>query len=139
MSQHSPRASAALGFALLLLLTSGASAPAGAEVYQWRDSSGHLHFGDRPPATVDYQLFEPSGAIADNAAPASGNRDETPTQQAGADAAAACTKARETLERYRSADRLVETTDSGEERKLSETEREEIIAMQQGLVDRACG
>lgn len=138
MSWHSPRAGTAAGLALLLL-ASGFAAPAGAEVYQWRDSAGHLHFGDRPPAAANYQRFEPSGAIADNPTPASGKSDETPPQQAETDdAAAACTKARDTLQRYRSADRLMETTDDGEERALSQTEREEIIAMQQGLVDRAC-
>lgn len=137
MSRHSPRRRAVAGLTLLLL-ASGLSAPAGAEVYQWRDDTGRLHFGDRPPAAVDYQLFEPSGMIADNPALGSGDDDGEALQQAENEAATACTEARETLERYRSADRLVETTEDGEERALSEPEREEIIAMQQGLVDRAC-
>lgn len=122
-------------FALAALLFTGTAA---AEVYLWRDNTGHLHFGDRPPANVDYQRFEPSGMIADNPAPASGGGNREALQQAENEAASACTEARETLERYRGADRLVETAEDGEERALNETEREEIIAMQQGLVDRAC-
>lgn len=120
----------------MLLLTSGVSAPAGAEVYQWRDSGGHLHFGDRPPAAVDYQRFEPSGAIAD--APASDAEEADAARLIQDEAAEDCQEARDTLERYRSADRLVETTEDGERRTLGEAEREEAIAMQQGLVDNAC-
>jgi hypothetical protein len=121
----------------ILLLALGLSAPAGAEVYQWRDDAGQLHFGDRPPATADYRLFEPSGMIADDPAPEPSEAGGQ--QQAQKESATSCAEARETLERYRKADRLVETTEDGEERALSRTEREEVIAMQQGLVDRACG
>ena len=35
---------AAIAFVLAL--------PAGAQIYQWKDSSGKVHFGDRPPAEV---------------------------------------------------------------------------------------
>lgn len=122
----------------ILLLALGLSAPAGAEVYQWRDDAGQLHFGDRPPATADYHLFEPSGMIADHpASPPSKRSKKQGRQQAGDETT--CAEARETLARYRNADRLVDTTEDGEERALSRTEREEVIAMQQGLVDRACG
>lgn len=139
MSRHAPRTTAVAGWHILLLAF-GLSAPVGAEVYQWRDDAGQLHFGDRPPATADYQRFEASGMIAeDPVPPPSDANKEQGQQQAKNETATSCAEARETLERYRNADRLVETTEDGEERALSQTEREEIIAMQQGLVDRACG
>lgn len=116
-----------------LLLASTATA----EVYQWRDAAGRLHFGDQPPAHVDYQRFEPSGGIADDPAPAP-EREASPQLVEDSEGTDECAEARETLERYRNADRLVETTDDGEERALSEAEREEAIALQQTLVDRAC-
>lgn len=78
--------------------------------------------------------------IADNPAPRpnDGADDSGAPQQAENEAATACAEARATLQRYRDADRLVETTEGGEERALSDTERDAVIAMQQGLVDRAC-
>ena len=122
----------------MLLLLSAVGTPAAAEVYQWRDDTGRLHFGDRPPANVSYERFEPSGAIADEPAPAPSGNAQAPAASSADETADACTEARDKLQRYRSADRLVETTEAGEERELSDTEREEVIAMQQGLVDRAC-
>ena len=119
------------------LLALAVSPPAAADVYRWRDAQGQLHFGDRPPANVRFERFEPRAGIknmGDGSANAEAQGDET-AQANGPD----CGEARDRLAEYRVAERIVETNALGEERELAADERERLVKRQQGVVDTACG
>lgn len=55
----------------LLLLGLAVAVPAAAgEIYQWTDSQGRVHFGDRPPGTGDGQALEVQPNVMEAVAPA---------------------------------------------------------------------
>ena len=121
----------------LPVLALAVSPPAAADVYRWRDAQGQLHFGDRPPAKVRFERFEPRAGIKnmdDRSGNAGAQGDET-AQADGPD----CGEARDRLAEYRVAERIVETNALGEERELTADERQRLVERQQGIVDAACG
>lgn len=114
-----------------------ATGTAAAEVYQWRDAAGRLHYSDQAPASANYERFEAASGIADNPTPPPAKRQ---TQQLMDDGAPEeCAEAREKLQSYRDAENIVESSALGEERELNEAEREKLIGLQQQAVARACG
>lgn len=120
---------------LLLGLASLAVGPAIAEVYQWRDEQGQLHFGDRPPPDAEHQRFEHSGGIADDPAP----QEEPPaTAPAAGEAPTDCAAARQQLADYEQSERIVERDEDGTQRVLDAQERASLIALQRDLVERLC-
>ncbi len=115
--------------------------PAGADVYKWVDSTGKVHYSDKPAdltvgkvnvksARTDYQRLERDRQSAIEAAQANA---EAQARQAEADARQAendrinaenCAKAQRNLNRVVSAQRLYEVDAEGERTYLSDAEIE---------------
>ena len=148
---------------LLTLLLCGSGIPAWAEVYQWTDAEGRVHFGDRPPQTGARTVPLPESRESPESpgAPAatSGERlekqhkllrafeeerrqDRDAHEQAQRDKAERernCNEARERLQTYERSSALYDLDAQGERIYVDETQREQIIAEQRKAVKDLCG
>jgi hypothetical protein len=135
-----------------------AAATAHAQVYRWVDEQGKVHYGERPPsgakaAPVENRLATPPGAPAPKAAPDASQQErdfqrrrmereqqEAREQKAAAKARQQCERERARLAQLRNVRRIQSGVDEkGNLRYMSEAERADAIAAQEGAVARACG
>ncbi|MCG3202601.1 MAG: hypothetical protein NFCOHLIN_02486 [Gammaproteobacteria bacterium] len=137
----------------ILLLAPQAAAR---DVYKWIDANGKVHYGDRPAAAaekVDVRVTEP---IPDEDAAARDEKtrrllkqlEQERAEDAEAQARVAeekatrrnnCLKARDLLEKYRTASYLYEDTEGKDHRVLTKEERAGAEAAAQKDVDKWCG
>ena len=134
-----------------------AACAAHAQVYRWVDEQGKVHYGERPPtgakaSPVQDKLAAPPGAPAPKAAPDASQQErdfqrrqierqekEANEQKAAARAKAECERQRSRLAQLRTARRVVVgVDDKGDTRYMSDAERTDAIASQEGAVARAC-
>jgi hypothetical protein len=140
--------------ALVALLAASA---AHAQVYRWVDEQGKVHYGERPPAgakasPVQDKLAAPPGASAPKAAPDASQQErdfqrrqmerqqkEASDQKAAARAKADCERERSRLAQLRTARRVITgVDDKGDRSYMSDAQRADAIASQEGAVARAC-
>jgi hypothetical protein len=142
---------------IALALATGA---AGAqEIHRWTDAQGRVHFGDRPPEAAG--TYAPSGteAAAAAASPSEAERAQRRQkmldayQQERADRAEGearqkaeeaerqrrCAHARDRLARYERGGRIYEPLPNGEQRFLSDDERDAELRTARNEVNRYCG
>ena len=134
-----------------------ATSAAHAQVYRWVDEQGKVHYGERPPtgakaSPVQDKLATPPGAPAPKAAPDASQQErdfqrrqierqqkEASEQKAAARAKTECERERSRLAQLRSARRITAgVDDKGDTRYMSDAERADAIAGQEGAVARAC-
>jgi type IV secretory pathway VirB10-like protein len=146
------RVSAAIALAVL-----AAAVAAQAQVYRWVDEQGKVHYGERPPtgakaSPVQDKLAAPPGAPAPKAAPDASQQERdfqrrrmereqkaAREQQAAEKAKQQCERERSRLAQMRTARRIsAGVDDKGDRRYLSDAERADAIAGQEGAVARAC-
>jgi hypothetical protein len=142
----------ALALAALL-----AAATAHAQVYRWVDEQGKVHYGERPPSgakakPVEEKLANPPGVPSPKAAPDASQQErdfqrrrmereqaEVRDQKAAEKAQQQCERERTRLAQLRSVRRIQSGVDEkGNLRYMSERERADAIANQEGAVARAC-
>jgi hypothetical protein len=68
--------------ALLALLAFAAAGAAHAQLYKWKDASGRLQYGDRPPAGVTAEPMSRSGAMASSSTSSPAPQAATPRSAA---------------------------------------------------------
>jgi hypothetical protein len=141
-----------LAIALLL----AAAAATHAQVYRWVDEQGKVHYGERPPSgakatPVETKPAGPPAAANPNADASQQERDfqrrrmereqaEARDQKAADKARQQCERERTRLAQLRNVRRIQNGVDEkGNLRYMSEGERADAIAAQQGTVARACG
>lgn len=141
-------------FAIALLLA--AAAATHAQVYRWVDEQGKVHYGERPPSgakvtPVETKPAGPPAAAKPNADASQQERDfqrrrmereqaEARDQKAGEKARQQCERERTRLAQLRNVRRIQNGVDEkGNLRYMSEGERADAIAAQEGAVARACG
>jgi hypothetical protein len=132
-----------------------AAASAHAQVYRWVDEQGKVHYGERAPSgakasQVADKLATPPGAPKPPPDPSQQERDfqrrqiergqrEAAEQKTATQAKERCDRERQRLAGLRNARRVASGVDEkGERRYLSDGERNEAIANQEGAVARAC-
>jgi len=126
------------GCAVLLLSAYAALASAaGGSVYTWKDTSGHLHYSDNPPANTNVQVVQPGiqsgGPVADSDTASSA------TPAGTADSAAECQKQKDKLTAYTAASTISETDSLGKTREFSAEERQKLLALTTEKVKQVCG
>jgi hypothetical protein len=140
---------------LLTFLMLGSQADA-RDVYKWIDANGKVHYGDRPAAAaaekIDVRVEEPT-PDAETAARDEKTRrllkqlEQERVEDAEAKARVAaekatrrdnCLKARDLLEKYRTATYLYDDNDGADHHILSKEERAEAEAAAQKDVDKWC-
>ena len=134
-----------------------AATAAHAQVYRWVDEQGKVHYGERPPSgakasPVQDKLAAPPGAPAPKAAPDASQQErdfqrrrmereqkEAREQQAAEKAKQQCERERTRLAQLRNVRRIQSGVDEkGNLRYMSDAERADAIASQEGAVARAC-
>ncbi|MFP5305879.1 MAG: DUF4124 domain-containing protein [Gammaproteobacteria bacterium] len=143
------------------VIAAAAFAASAGQVYKWVDANGRVHFSDTPrPGWKAVDLNAPGTAEAAAAAAEPTAEDETDAvteagdaatdaavedEGAGADAAISpqlraeeCTRAREQLESYRNATKIVERDAEGKEKEYSTSERLQLIQQTQQRVTELC-
>jgi hypothetical protein len=142
----------ALALAALL-----AAAAAHGQVYRWVDEQGKVHYGERPPtgakaSPVQDKLGTPPGAPAPKATPDASQQErdfqrrrvereqkEARDQQAAERAKQQCEREKTRLAQLRNVRRIQSGVDEkGNLRYMSDGERADAIASQEGAVARAC-
>jgi len=142
----------AIAFAALL-----AASTAHPQVYRWVDEQGKVHYGERPPSgakasPVEDRLAAPPGAPAPKAAPDASQQErdfqrrrmereqkEASEQKAAEKAKQQCERERSRLAQLRNVRRIQSGVDEkGNLRYMSDAERADAIASQEGAVARAC-
>ena len=142
----------AIAFAALL-----AASTAHPQVYRWVDEQGKVHYGERPPSgakasPVEDRLAAPPGAPAPKAAPDASQQErdfqrsrmereqtEAREQKAAEKAKQQCERERSRLAQLRNVRRIQSGVDEkGNLRYMSDAERADAIASQEGAVARAC-
>jgi hypothetical protein len=149
-------AQTALALAALL-----AAAAAHAQVYRWVDEQGKVHYGERPPSGAKASPVQdklgtppgaPPGAPAPKAAPDASQQErefqrrrvereqkEARDQQAAERAKQQCEREKTRLAQLRNVRRIQSGVDEkGNLRYMSDGERADAIATQEGAVGRAC-
>lgn len=142
--------------AVMAILLLGPQAAA-RDVYKWIDANGKVHYGDRPDAAVaekiEVRVAEPR---PDESAAARDEKtrrllkqlEQERAEDAEAQARIAeekamrrdnCLKARDQLEKYRTASYLYEDAEGKDHRVLTKEERAEAEAAAQTEVDKWCG
>lgn len=148
----------------LLVLAAILAAPAAAQIYQWRDADGRVHYSDVPPAQGDAKTVRPAarpgaGPAADTAPEgpkpktlaekelefrqrrAAAAEAETKAAQEQAQAAErqrACEQARSQLAALRSGQRLVRFNSKGEREFVDEASRAAEVEQTQKYIDSTC-
>ena len=128
-------------------------------VYRWKDSSGSVHYGENPPRGVDATLLntttgkssksrrnapnetrvEPGQYTGDNAVPEQNKEPVTeqeivkPKKDEGV-----CKRARYNLKVLNERSRIRQTDENGEERFLTEEEKNEQKSSAQSAIDTYC-
>lgn len=143
------------------VIAAAAFAASAGQVYKWVDPNGRVHFSDTPrPGWKAVDLNAPGTAEAAAAAAEPTAEDETDAvteagdaatdaavedEGAGADAAISpqlraeeCARAREQLESYRNATKIVERDAEGKEKEYSTSERLQLIQQTQQRVTELC-
>ena len=142
----------AIAFAALL-----AALAAHAQAYRWVDEQGKVHYGERPPSgakasPIQDKLATPPGASAPKAAPDASQQErdfqrrrmereqkEASEQKAAEKAKQQCERERSRLAQLRNVRRIQSGVDEkGNLRYMSDAERADAIASQEGAVARAC-
>ena len=142
----------AIAFAAFL-----AAFAAHAQVYRWVDEQGKVHYGERPPtgakaSPVQDKLAAPPGAPAPKAAPDASQQErdfqrrrmereqqEAREQKEAEKAKQQCERERSRLAQLRNVRRIQSGVDEkGNLRYMSDAERADAIASQEGAVARAC-
>lgn len=116
----------------LVLLSVALTAAAGGQVYKWKDSKGHVHYGDQPVPGAQKIEVAP---VNSEAAPA-GKGAETDADRAKR--TAECARKREQLATYKNAARIVEKNSLGVEREFSDAERQQLIAQTEKQLAEQC-
>jgi len=142
-------------FVLLLLCGGGMSAPA--EVYQWTDANGQMHFGDRPPQDGARTIDLPAPAAT--AAPTPEERLEkqqkllhafeeerrqardnrAQAQQDKAERQRNCIQARDRLQSYETSSAIYDLDATGERIFMDNSQREAFLAERRQDVETWCG
>lgn len=121
--------------AVLIMVFALAGTAISAELYQWQDENGVVHFTDKPPVGKD------SIKRRVKAPPTSGdeNNEETGTdaEKKNADAAR-CDTERKRLQVLQSNMTVRMRNDDGSLRELSNKEMEEEVALSQAAIQRYC-
>lgn len=126
------------GLAWLLMAAGLASAEAsGSGVYRWVDAQGRVHFGDPASAPPEARPVRVTGAGAVQEAPRPPPVELGPVAEPDADDGA-CEQARQRLETYRSAERIVETDSLGAQRELDAAAREQLLRRAERAVALDC-
>lgn len=134
-----------------------AASAAHAQVYRWVDEQGKVHYGERPPSgakanPVQDKLAAPPGAPAPKAAPDASQQErdfqrrrmereqqEASEQKAAEKAKQQCERERTRLAQLRNVRRIQSGVDEkGNLSYMSDAERADAIASQEGAVARAC-
>ncbi len=146
----------------LLVLAAMTALPASAQLYQWRDAEGRVHYSDRPPADVEATVVRPGGVTAP-AAPAASEAPKPKTMAekelefrerraaaAEAEAKAAkereqaaerervCEDARGKLAALNSGQRLVRFNSQGEREYIDDATRAAEVERTQKFLDSTC-
>ncbi len=143
--------------AIALAALLAAATAAHAQVYRWVDEQGKVHYGERPPSgakasPVQDKLAAPPGEPAPKAAPDASQQErdfqrrrmereqkEAREQQAAEKAKQQCERERTRLAQLRNVRRIQSGVDEkGNLRYMSDAERADAIASQEGAVARAC-
>ena len=102
---------------------------ADSRVYQWTDANGTVHYGDAPKGAAKPVAIRPaSGAVKAAVPPVPAEID-----------AEACTRKRDTLQRYVGAAKVTETNALGETREYDEAQRLKLIEATEADVRATCG
>lgn len=122
-----------------------------AQVYRWVDEQGKVHYGERPPtgakaSPVQDELAAPPGAAAPKAAPDASQQERDfqrrrveCEQKEAEKAKQQCERERSRLAQMRNVRRIQSGVDEkGNLRYMSDAERADAIASQEGAVARAC-
>ena len=114
---------------LTLVLVLAATAASAGQVYKWTDSSGKVHFSDKPVAGESQKVEPKIGTV--------------PPGQGEPDAALAkhqqeCAAAKDKLAAYESAAKIVERDALGNERQYSGDDKQKLIDMQRRKVASSC-
>ncbi|MEW6167378.1 MAG: DUF4124 domain-containing protein [Pseudomonadota bacterium] len=137
------------------VIAAAAFAASAGQVYKWVDPNGRVHFSDTPrpgwtaidlnaPGTAEAAAAEPAAADATQARDATS---DAAVEDEGAGAGAAispqlraeeCARAREQLESYRNATKIVERDAEGKEKEYSTKERLQLIQQTQQRVTELC-
>lgn len=126
-------------------------------MYRWVDEQGKVHYGERPPSgakasPVEDKLAAPSGAPAPKAAPDASQQErdfqrrrmereqkDASEQKAAEKTKQQCERERTRLAQLRNVRRIQSGVDEkGNLRYMSDAERADAIASQEGAVARAC-
>lgn len=105
----------------------GAAQAAGNKVYRWLDAQGRVHYGDQPPPSASEVQTRAGGLtgaglvtpLAASAASAS---------ESDSEAAESCEELQQRANTWRNAQSIVETDVLGNEKTLSEEERQQLVA-----------
>lgn len=127
------------------------------QIYQWTDDHGVVQYGQRPPASGNYQQINiktppPSGPVKSPAVatdqPSEVSTNSTPAESAAEQRnaqrlreeqhAAACAKVRSNLETLLNNPRLRRTNAAGEVERIGEDERQQMIQQAREQLKQDC-
>lgn len=133
---------ASLLLGLACLLTAGASQ---AEVYRWVDAQGVVHYSDSSNVSgaASVELRSPtSSRDPRHVAPSTASQHNTPandSDQVSVVRSQQCAKAKEQLDNYKNAQKIVATEADGSQRELTADEQVQEIVRTQNRVKALCG
>lgn len=112
---------------LVLFAALACTAAFAGDVYKWKDSDGHVHYGDKPK-TGGESVEIRGQASSDDVAAASGD----PAT------AAECQRRKAKLESYRKAPSISETDNLGKTRQYTDEERQQFMAIYEKQTAEVC-
>lgn len=142
-------------FMLLLLCSGGMSASA--EVYQWTDAEGHVHFGDRPPVSGARTVHLPETSTPPAPTPAErlekqrallrafeeerrqGRDAQEKARHDAAERQRNCIEARDRIQSYERSSGIYDLDAQGERIFLDDAQREQFMAERRRDVETWCG
>lgn len=121
--------------ALVLAATCWFSPDVGAQVYEWTDEDGNLHYSDTRRSNSE--LIDPARKADRNKRPLYlvDSEEDSPEARARAEQ---CKKAQAKLKEYREADTLIRKDELGQSRELTDEERIEQIVKTENSVKTLC-
>ena len=142
---------------LIVLLFCGSGMTAMAEIYQWTDADGQVHFGDRPPSSGARTIDMPETSVT--TAPTAEERLEQQrkllhafdeerrqardareqAQQDKAERQRNCLEARDNLRSYETSSAIYDLDAAGERVYMDNSQREAFMAERRKEVETYCG
>lgn len=141
-----------------LLLTLIVAMPVSAQIYEWRDADGGVHYSDRPPPDVEGKLIKrgtisapaasspPAKSLAEKelefrerrAEAAEKKEKKAQEKQEAAQRAERCELARKNLKILKSADRVLMKSEDGPSKQLRPSQRKAELEKTEKIIAEDC-